>query len=110
MTVQAFRVHADDNVATLLSDADEGALVAVLGEAWPVAVTTKQAIRGGHKVALCAFAEGDRILKYGFPIGVASKAIAKGDWVHLQNCSSLYDSLSSALDVESGARNETRYV
>ena len=107
-TVQAFRVHAADNVATLLSDAGEQTIVAVRGPSLDVAA--EQPIRAGHKIALCALKEEDHVGKYGFPIGSASRVIAPGEWVHLQNCRSLYDSASSELDVESGVRTETRYV
>ena len=69
-----------------------------------------QVTQAGHKIALRAFAEGDRIVKYGFPIGEATRPIAVGEWVHLHNCRSLHDAASSELDVESGTRNETRYA
>jgi len=107
---EAFRIHADDNVATLLADAQADTLVAVRGDGEAVEVLATQAISAGHKIALRALAEGDRVIKYRFPIGQATHSIAAGDWVHLHNCRSLYDPASSKLDVESGARNETRYA
>jgi hypothetical protein len=106
----AFRIHADDNVATLLGDAEAGALVVVRGDGEAVEVPAAQALQSGHKMALGAVAAGGSIVKYGFPIGEATHSIAAGEWVHLQNCRSLHDPASSELDVESGARNETRYA
>ena len=97
-------------MATLLNDADEHDVVMIRGEGPRVQLSATQAIRAGQKIALRALAEGDRIVKYGYPIGSASRQIAAGEWVHLHNCRSFYDALSSELDVESGARNETRYV
>ena len=110
LTTDAFRIHAGDNVATLLSDAEQGASVTVRGDGELVDVKAMQAVTAGHKIALQALAAGDRVVKYGFPIGEATRSIAIGEWVHLHNCRSMYDPGSSELDVESGARNETRYA
>ena len=43
-----------------------------------------------HKVARHAIAPGEKILKYGAPIGVATMAIAPGQHVHVQNMKSDY--------------------
>lgn len=43
-----------------------------------------------HKVARVAIAPGDKIVKYGAPIGVATAAIAAGCHVHVQNMISDY--------------------
>jgi altronate dehydratase small subunit len=107
---QAFRIHAADNVATLLSDADQAAMINVQGDGEGLQVRAMQTIRAGHKIALRELSAGDRVIKYGASIGEASQPVALGDWVHLHNCRSLYDAMSSELDIESGARNETRYV
>ena len=39
----------------------------------------------GHKYALRDIAEGENIVKYGMPIGHATKPIAKGEHVHVHN-------------------------
>ena len=39
----------------------------------------------GHKYALRDIAEGERIIKYGFPIGIASAPIRRGEHVHTNN-------------------------
>lgn len=39
----------------------------------------------GHKVALKEIEEGQDVIKYGFPIGHATKKISKGDTVHVEN-------------------------
>jgi altronate dehydratase small subunit len=109
-TRDAFRIHAADNVATLLGEAEAGDHVIVRGDGEVVEVTAAQSVAAGHKIALRAVAEGERITKYGFSIGEATRSIAAGEWVHLHNCRSMHDAASSELDVESGARNETRYA
>lgn len=106
----AFRIHTGDNVATLLGDAEANALVGVRGDGESVEVSAAQAVQAGHKIALRDIAEAASIVKYGFPIAMATHSIAAGEWVHLHNCRSLHDAASSELDLESGARNETRYA
>jgi altronate hydrolase len=48
-------------------------------------LTINQKIPAGHKFALCSLARGAEILRYGCRIGVASAAIAPGDWIHTHN-------------------------
>jgi len=43
------------------------------------------ALPAGHKIARHAVAEGARVLKYGAPIGRATRAIAAGEPVHTHN-------------------------
>ena len=42
-------------------------------------------VSDGHKYALRDIAEGENIVKYGQPIGHATRAIAKGEHVHTHN-------------------------
>ncbi len=79
--VKALRVDPRDGVATLLDDALAGEVVTT-GDA--EAVLTADIARG-HKVAVTAIAMGDPVLKYGFPIGHATQAIAPGAHVHSHN-------------------------
>ena len=109
MQPQCLQICRDDNVATLLHDAGAATNVQVIGEAAQGTVRTIEPIRTGHKVALLAIATGEPILKYGFPIGEAMRPIAEGEWVHLHNCRSRYDALSSELDPHTGVRGESRY-
>ncbi len=106
----AFQIHSGDNVATLLADVAEGALIVLRGDVASRELRTVQAIDAGHKIATQALPAGTRVMKYGFPIGETKCAIAEGEWVHLHNCRSYYDALSSELSVETGAREATRYV
>ena len=108
--VECFRINAADNVATLLQDAETPMEIPVRGEGAEKMIRLLHPTRGGHKVALRPIAQGERILKYGYSIGEATRAIAEGEWVHLHNCRSLHDAGSSALDIDSGSRMGTRYV
>ena len=44
----------------------------------------------GHKIAMQPIASGEKVLKYGAPIGSASQPIARGDYVHTHNLKSDY--------------------
>ncbi|MCX6937968.1 MAG: UxaA family hydrolase [Verrucomicrobia bacterium] len=105
---RAVRIHPSDNVATLLDDARPG-IVQILG-AERLNVTAVEPVAAGHKIALHAVAKGDPVLKYGFPIGHAVRALNAGEWVHLHNLASNYDERSSSLDVDTGAPTDTAHA
>jgi altronate dehydratase small subunit len=108
--IQCFKVNRDDNVGTLLDDADGGA-VRVIGEVdgQPDSLQLREPIKLGHKAALADIPEGQPIIKHGVPIGRASVSIRRGDWVHLHNCQSNFDQRSGSLDLHSGAATDTKY-
>lgn len=54
-------------------------------------------LQDGHKYAVKDIRKGEKIIKYGFPIGVASADIKTGERVHTDN---LKTSLSGVLDYE----------
>ena len=47
----------------------------------------------GHKAARCDIRAGEKVIKYGYPIGVAKCDIAKGDHVHTHNIKTGLDGL-----------------
>ncbi|MBL8652222.1 MAG: altronate dehydratase [Sphingopyxis sp.] len=79
--VSALRVHDRDTVATCLADAQAGNLVAVDG----AEIALIDAIPRGHKFSLGPIARGASVIKYGFPIGIATADIAVGAHVHSHN-------------------------
>lgn len=81
MTASLMMVDPRDSVATALSDLEAGLATEVEG----IAVTLAEPVARGHKVAVRAVAEGDPVIKFGFPIGRATRAIAPGEWVHTHN-------------------------
>ena len=80
----AIVISADDNVATALEAIERGQTVRAGAET----VTAAEAIPRGHKIALRAIHSGDRVIKYGSPIGTASSDIAAGAHVHTHNVAS----------------------
>ena len=105
----AFQVHASDNVATLLGEADEGAALSVVGPAGSRDLTARETIAMGHKVALAAISEGGTVTKFGVPIGIASRNIEPGSWVHLHNCRSRLDERSGRFDLHTGAPGDNAH-
>jgi SAF domain len=81
---RAVVISAADNVATALEPLAAGESVQV-GD---ITVTLAEAIPRGHKLALHAIGVGDRVIKYGSPIGLASADIAAGAHVHVHNVAS----------------------
>jgi len=102
-----FRVHPNDNVATLLEDAEAGPVNLIPATAR--ALKLNQPIALGHKVALTDIPASEPIIKYGIRIGVATRDIHPGDWVHLHNCASLVDERAATLDVGTGRPTDTPY-
>ncbi|MCP5153050.1 MAG: UxaA family hydrolase [Ectothiorhodospiraceae bacterium] len=80
------RIHPDDNVVVLARTVRAGEQVEVDGRT----VTLPSDLTLGHKLAARDIAAGEKILKYGLPIGTAVAAIAAGEHVHVHNLRSDY--------------------
>jgi hypothetical protein len=75
------RVDDKDNVATALRDVARGEKLRV-GATELVAV---EPIPYGHKIALDNIPSGSEVIKYGEPIGAATRSILAGEHVHVHN-------------------------
>lgn len=75
-----------DNVFVLRDAIEAGETIEVSGDA----VTFEKRIGLGHKIARNPVSAGEKILKYGAPIGSATTDIATGEHVHLHNLASDY--------------------
>lgn len=85
-TTGVILLGADDNVVVTSADTIAGGVVEIDGTAFPCA----DVIALGHKLARRDIAKGEKILKYGAPIGSATEAIAAGAHVHVHNVKSDY--------------------
>ena len=63
--MNAIQINASDNVEVLLKPRGN--------------------IPAGHKLARCDIRAGGKIVKYGFPVGIAIQDIKAGEWVHTHN-------------------------
>ena len=79
------KITPSDNVAVALRPLAPGEKVEAEGET----LTVTSPVPAGHKIALCDLAPGERVIKYGFPIGSATQAILRGSHVHTHNLRTL---------------------
>lgn len=76
----------EDNVAAATTALEAGLSILIDGRE----VMLSPCIPTGHKIALRRIAEGEKILKYGAPIGSATRTIEPGEYVHTHNVKSDY--------------------
>ncbi len=76
-------LHPSDNIAVARRALQAGENLTVAGTILQIA----EAVPANHKVAITEIQEREVIRKFGQPIGSASTAIARGQWVHVQNVS-----------------------
>jgi len=75
-----------DNIAIATSELPAGTQRDIAGHT----VEIKSAVDLGHKFAVGPVASGERVVKYGAPIGRATRDIAPGEYVHTHNMTSDY--------------------
>ena len=80
------RIAEQDNVFVLMRPLSAGDQLRLGGRT----VVCETALGLGHKVAARDIAAGEKIVKYGAPIGSAVRDIALGEHVHLHNIQSDY--------------------
>lgn len=106
---RGFLVHKNDSVVTLLEPGKAGDEIILVGEKTALQLHLQERIKEGHKVAYKNINQGEQIIKYGFPIGVATRDIRAGEWVHTHNIASNYDTNTSSPDLETGVFSDRRY-
>ena len=77
MEQKFLKINPADSVVVCLQPMKKGEVINVDG----TSVTLLQDTPQGHKVLLTDKAEGEDIIKYGYPIGHARKALKAGEWV-----------------------------
>jgi altronate hydrolase len=83
---EIIRIHEDDNVAVAILPLKKGGHLEAGGI---VVQEILEDIPAGHKIALKPIAAGERVIKYGCPIGAAFQTIKAGAWVHTHNLRTL---------------------
>jgi len=79
-------LNPEDNVCTAISPIASGVSLHINGKQ----VVLKENIPLGFKVAACNVAINETIVKYGVPIGSATRDIVPGELVHVHNMKSDY--------------------
>ena len=80
------RIADEDNVFVLMRPLSAGERLQLCGRT----VVCETQLGLGHKIAARDIAAGEKIVKYGAPIGSAVRDIALGEHVHLHNIESDY--------------------
>ena len=91
-------LHETDNVLVVRRAVRPGDVLDIDG----AQVVAGEEVGVGHKIARRELAVGDKVLKYGAPIGSATRAVARGGHVHLHNMKSDYISVSHTRQTGSG--------
>lgn len=99
--VSALRINPADNVATAIADLRTVDMLL----ADDASVRLREPITAGHKAAIAAIGRGSAVIKYGFPIGVATADIPPGTHVHSHN---LATALSGSGDYQYRASPQMR--
>jgi (2R)-sulfolactate sulfo-lyase subunit alpha len=78
--------HDGDLVAVAVRDLEPGAVEGgYLRGPFSVTVELRDRVPLGHKIALADIATGQDVIEYGQRIGVATKDIVRGGYVHVHN-------------------------
>jgi len=80
------RLDPQDNVAVATTTLQAGESVVIAGRP----LTLPDRVPTGHKLALVRIATGEKVVKYGSPIGSATCDIRPGDYIHTHNLKSDY--------------------
>ncbi|EZP51105.1 aldo/keto reductase [Sphingomonas sp. RIT328] len=83
---QLILLHPDDNVMICVAPIAAGDVLPIGGGTVPA----REGITVGHKLARVPLSPGDKVIKYGAPIGSMTAAAATGEWVHMHNMKSDY--------------------
>ncbi|WP_242123350.1 UxaA family hydrolase [Sphingobium sp. Sx8-8] len=86
MNPTAIRLSPLDNVAVCCRPIEAGERILVEERELVIDV----AVPIGHKVAFVDLKKGDKVRKYGMPIGSVTVDAPAGSWVHLHNMKSDY--------------------
>lgn len=81
----ALKINPGDNVAVALTPLKAGSAITVDGQT----LRLTQDIPAGHKLALADIQAGEKVVKYGYPIGEAKTNIPAGGHVHVHNLHTL---------------------
>ena len=82
MKNNALRINPTDNVIIALQALKKGDVVILENKK---SFEVMEDIPAGHKIALENIVAGEKVYRYGEPIAEATRAINRGEWVHVHN-------------------------
>jgi D-threo-aldose 1-dehydrogenase len=83
---QLMLLDEEDTIMVCISPVSAGDVLLIDGQS----IVASEAIMVGHKIARRRLVPGERVIKYGAPIGSITSPIEAGAWVHLHNMKSDY--------------------
>lgn len=86
VTAPVILLHPDDNIVVCVKQFHPGDELAIDGEK----IISKIDIAVGHKIARMNLHPGDKVYRYGAPIGSMTEPVEKGGHVHMHNMKSDY--------------------
>ncbi|PLS17704.1 altronate hydrolase [Bacillus sp. M6-12] len=78
---KAIQIHPSDNVFVSLQDVKKGEQIKVNS----VVIEVQEDIPSGHKMAASKIMNGSNVVKFGYPIGHATRDIVAGEHIHTHN-------------------------
>ena len=81
MKTKFLKINTADNVAVAIENLSKGEVLHIEGSE----VQLQEDVPAGHKFALKPFAQGEDVVKYGYPIGHTLQPIAQGCWINERN-------------------------
>lgn len=85
---QAVVLNSKDNVATALCHLEAESILQLKVGEQALKIKLRAPVPFGHKFSLSQIAPDSPIIKYGEVIGISTKAIQPGDYVHVHNVAS----------------------
>lgn len=82
MKNNALKINPSDNVIIALQPLKKGDTVFLQNKK---IFNAKEDIGAGHKIALRDISIEEKVYRYGEPIVEATRAIKRGEWVHIHN-------------------------
>jgi altronate hydrolase len=83
------KINENDNVVVALKDFAKDENIEIDSKT----IKLKEDIKRGHKISIKEIKNNENIIKYGFPIGHATKDILDGEWVHTHNVKTNLDGI-----------------
>jgi len=85
---RALLLAAGDQVAIVLESVSANDNVDVRDQGNTIRLIASESIQRFHKIALVDLLVGDPVVRDGYVIGVVTRAVHAGEWVHIHNLKS----------------------
>ena len=108
------KINPADSVVVCLQPKKKGDVIDIDGRQ----VIVNQDTPAGHKILIKDTAQGEDIIKYGYPIGHAKEDLKAGDWVNEENLKTnlegkleyTYHPVNQSLDIKKENRTFKGYI